>query len=246
VPRKSGTSLIPLRHLVALYRGPPSRPLRDPSIVTGVTASEHSLVSNFTMTRIPWRWSLALLQTALATAALLYAPYQYRAGRHAIGDDAGLVVWRQTYPPAVLRIAYAMNFPALAATYPLRFAGNWAVRPLFRWDDPFVWISVDDAIFLLGVGALWYWVGAGADRIVGWRGSVHSRALRATGATIGLSIAVGIAVLAVKYSLLTDADRPFKQIGVIGVIWSIVLLCYFSWKLVLVIRASTPSRRQAA
>src|ERR1051326_7701385 len=106
-----------------------------------------------------WRWFLPALQIALAASALVYAPYQYRARPHPIFDDFMLLGFRKTWPPPVLRISYAANFPAFTAAYSVQFA-SWAQRAVISHQGPqFVYISVQDCIFLASVGVLWYWIG---------------------------------------------------------------------------------------
>jgi hypothetical protein len=200
-------------------------------------------VSNvISMKRLRWRWTLAFLQVAAAVAALLYAPTQYRSGRHAIFDDAGLRIWRATYPPPVTRIAYSMSFPALAATIPLRFAPSW-VSPKFEVyrEQPLIVLDTDDFVFFAAVGVFWYWIGAKADRYF----AAHQRSERSKTVNVGLAatgflLSVGVGVLATYYTMLTNADKPFRQIGPFGLVWSAMLLVYFSWNLVCPCKASAP------
>lgn len=182
-----------------------------------------------------WRWILALVQITAAVAAFVYAPYQYRAGRHAIGDDSGLRIWRQTWPPPVLRMSYAINFPAVAVAYSVQFA-SWSSWTVFR-REPFIRLSVQDSMFLLGVGALWYWLGTALDRLLGHRSNARrSKPLTMLGLATGCLFAVGVAALATFYTMATDADRPYRQIGLFGLIWAVVLLCHFVWSLVVVLK----------
>src|SRR5690242_4292631 len=114
------------------------------------------VVSNLFMRIISWRWTLAFVQIVFAVAALVYAPYQYRAGPHPIGDDFMLLGYRKVWPPPILRTCYALNFPALTAVVPFRFCGNWSSRGVVRYQGhPSFSFSVEDCMFLTGVFALW-------------------------------------------------------------------------------------------
>jgi hypothetical protein len=100
------------------------------------------------MRTFSWRWALPLLQIALATAALVYAPSEWKARPHLIGDCTG-VGRRATWPPPLLRISYALNFPALTAAYPVRFA-SWSDNRVFYRREPFIWLSAQDSLFFTG------------------------------------------------------------------------------------------------
>ena len=191
------------------------------------------------MRTLSWRWALALVQIAAAAAALVYAPYEWRARPHLIGDCTG-VGFRQSWPPPILRMSYAVNFPALTAAYPVQFA-SWSDNRVFYRREPFIWLSVQDSVFLLGVGTLWYGLGAMLDRRFGRGSSVRRlKSLEVIRLTMGCLLAVGVAELAVSYTMLTDTDRPYRQIGPFGLIWALVLFCYFVWKLVAVSKTLTP------
>lgn len=189
-----------------------------------------------------WPWVLALAQVAIAIAAFVYAPYQYKALPHPIGDDFMLLGYRKAWPPPILRTSYAVNFPAVTASYSVQFA-SWANFEVVRYNrPPYVSWSVQQCIFLLSVGARWYWIGAMLDRLVGRRSNARrSRQLTIISLTIGCLFAVGVATLARFYTTLTDADRPLRRIGHFGLAWGAVLLCYFILKLVVVLR--TPLRK---
>jgi len=73
------------------------------------------------MKALAWRWALPAIQLAMAFAALIYAPYELAARYHVIGDDFMLLGYRSVYPPPILRFAYAINFPAIAAAYSVQF-----------------------------------------------------------------------------------------------------------------------------
>jgi hypothetical protein len=187
-----------------------------------------------------WRWTLAIVQVAAASAALIYAPYQYRARPHPSYDDTYLLGFRQAWPPPILRISYAINFPAVAAAYPVQFA-HWSYFTILHHrETPFIWVSVQDSIFLFGVGSLWCWLGTMLDHRLSRESSVRrSKSLAVTGLTMGCLFAVGVGALAIFYTMLTNADRPYRQIGPFGLIWAVVLLCYFVRWLVVVLRTPT-------
>jgi hypothetical protein len=186
---------------------------------------------------LSWRWALAFAQITFAIAAFAYAPYQYKAGPHPVGDDFMLLGYRQTWPPPILRMSYAMNFPALTASYSLQFA-RWATIEVVRYNrPPFLFLTLQDCMFLLSVGVLWYWLGAKLDGLVGRRITAQrSRQIIIIGPTVGCVFAVGVAALATFYATLTDADRPLRQIGLFGLAWAAALLWVFIRKLMAVLR----------
>lgn len=192
------------------------------------------------MRAFPCRWTFAFVQIVLATAALVYAPYEYRARPHPIGDDFMLLGYRKLWPPPILRTCYALNFPALTAVVPFRFWGSWSRRTIVRYQgSPFVSLSVEDGMFLTSVFALWYWVGSRLDR----QGQATNRVPRAkptriTALTIGCLLSLGVGTLAAYYVMLTDADRPFRQIGLAGLAWGMTLLWHFVWNLTSALRTS--------
>lgn len=188
------------------------------------------------MRALAWRSALALAQVVAAMAAFIYAPYQYKARPHPIGDDSGLVGYRMTWPPPVVRISYALNFPALAASIPVRYLPG-SAQPVIYRENPYISLSVDDSVFLLGVGVLWYWLGGmvhrgGREHAVGRSGL--ARLLRSAAGTV---FSLGAAALALFYATRTDADRPFRQVGPFCVVWAAAMLYYFGRNLVLAIRA---------
>jgi hypothetical protein len=123
------------------------------------------VVSNLCMRTIPWRWTFAFVQFVFAVAALVYAPYEFRAGPHPIGDDFMMVGYRKVWPPPILRTCYALNFPALTAVVPFRFWGNWSRLNVVRYEGhPSFSFSVEDCMFLTAVFALWYWLGNKLDQ----------------------------------------------------------------------------------
>jgi hypothetical protein len=130
-----------------------------------------------------------------------------------------------------------MNFPAVTAAYSVQFA-SWANRDVFRYQgSPFVSLSVQNCIFLVGVGVLWYLIGRMLDR--------RKRALEKTPSpkssrlvplAIGFLFAVGVDALASFFAMLTDADRPMRQIGFFGLAWAVSLLWYFGNNLIRALR----------
>jgi len=199
------------------------------------------VVSNLFMKTISYRWTLAFVQIVFATAALVYAPYEYKAGPHPIGDDAGMERKRKVWPPPVLRTSYALNFPALTVVVPLRFWGSWTSRDVVSYRrPPFFSFSVEDCMFLTGVFALWYWLGSRLDRRRRAANRVlRSKSVRITLSTIGCLLALGIGTLAVFYIMLTDADRPWRQIGMAGLVWGVTLLWYSVRNLTSALRTSS-------
>ena len=126
-----------------------------------------------------------------------------------------------------------MSFPALAVTVPLRFAPQWAVPRLSIYrGEPLILLDTEDFAFFAAVGLLWYWIGAKVDRLLR-RGQCKQRprAASAALAAAGLLLAAGVGALAAKYATLTDADKPWEEVGPFGLVWSAMLICYFGWRL---------------
>ena len=197
--------------------------------VTGIESPQRCLI--LLVANLSWRCALPVVQLAAALAALLYAPYQYRARPHAIFDDSGLVAFQRNWPPPVLRILYAVNFPGLAVAIPVRYA-RWSDVPLVHRQEPFIWLSVEDTVFLIGVVVLWYWLGTMLDRRLGCRGiRQRSKLITIIGLMIGCLLSLGLGALAVYFTLLTDVLKPYKQIGPFGVMWSALLLFCFARRL---------------
>jgi hypothetical protein len=135
-----------------------------------------------------------------------------------------------------------MSFPAMAATFPVRFAPWWA-RARFKVyrEEPLIVLDAEDFAFFVAVGVLWYWIGAKVDRLRGRGQSVeHSKAMSVALAATGFLFAVGVGAVATIYAMLTDADKPLKQVGPFGLVWSVMLLCYFSWRLVGLCKRGAP------
>jgi hypothetical protein len=204
-------------------------------------------VSNVFMRTISWRWALPFAQLMLATAALLYAPYELRSRYHPVGDDFMLLRYRSVFPPPVLRMSYALNFPALAAVVPFRFWGSWSSREAVLYKGPpFLSLSIDDCMFLSGVFVVWYWLGSWVDR----RKHPMSRDLKSKWTrifrpTIGCLLSVEAGTLASYYVMLTDADRPFREIGMAGLVWAFTLLWYFVGRLISGLRAPSAKIQMA-
>jgi hypothetical protein len=182
---------------------------------------------------------LALLQIVIALAAIVYAPYEYRAGPHPIHDDFMMARRRQLWPPWALRACSTADFPALAAIIPFRFTGGWTVYDVvdYRGHVP-VRLSVDDCLFLAAVGLLWYCLGGMIDRRKRDE-IVRPEWSRIVGLIIGCLFSEGVLVLAGFYATRTDADRPFREIGFAGLAWAIALTWYFVSNLLRALRAHT-------
>jgi hypothetical protein len=184
--------------------------------------------------RIPaWRWVLPAIQLAIALAALVYAPCELRARYHVVGDDFMLLGYRSVFPPPILRFTYAMNFPAVAGAYSVRFA-SWAPREVVHYQSPpFVSLSVQDCIFIASVGVLWYLIGRMLDRRK--RASETAPSAKSSGLVplaIGFLFSVGVDALASFFAMLTNADRPMRQVGFFGLAWAVSLLWYFGSNLI--------------
>jgi hypothetical protein len=160
-----------------------------------------------------------------------------------------LLGYRSIFPPPILRMSYAMNFPALAAVVPFRFWGSWSLRNVVSYQrTPFFFfsLSVEDCMFLTAVFALWYWLGSGLDqRKQATNRDLRSKSTRVTLLTIGCLLSAGVGTLASYYVMLTDADRPFRQIGMAGLVWAVTSLWYFVSNLMAAFRRSSGKARIA-
>lgn len=196
-------------------------------------------MSNGAVGIFSWRRALPLVQIALALLALVYAPYQYRAAPHPSGDDFMLLGYRQSWPPSILRISYAVNFPAWTAAYSVQFA-RWASREVVHYQDRVLLsLTVQECLFLLSVGVLWSWLGAKLDVHVGRsRAPRSSEKLNVVSLTMGFAFTAAVAGLAMFYASLTEADRAWRQIGPFGLAWAAALFAHFARKL---LRRPTPN-----
>jgi hypothetical protein len=191
----------------------------------------------------PWRWILPILQIAIASAAIVYAPYEYKARPHPIGDDTNLLGYRKAWPPPMLRMSYALNFPAHAAAFSVQFAHslgirfNWDTIPvIYRRDRPFIWVSVEDCMFLITVGALWFWLGEMLEGRARQGVRPKARVLAIIKSLTGCCCALAVAALATFYATLTNADLPLRQIGFFGLLWAASLSWYFGSHLIAALR----------
>ncbi len=194
-------------------------------------------VSNVLMSMFGWRRTLPVLQMTIALVALVYAPYELRARYHVVGDDFMLLGYRSVFPPPMLRFTYAMNFPAVAAAYSVQFA-SWAPREAVHYQGPpMVSLSLQNCVFLVSVGALWYLIGGILDRRK--RGLEETRSSKSSALAplvLGFMFSVGVDALASFFAMLTNADRPMRQIGFFGIAWALVLLYYFGSNLIAALR----------
>ncbi|HSY90545.1 MAG TPA: hypothetical protein VK812_04190, partial [Candidatus Binatus sp.] len=176
---------------------------------------------------------MPLLQLTIALAALVYAPYELRARYHVVGDDFMLLGYRSVFPPPMLRFTYAMNFPAVSAAYSVQSA-SWAAREAVHYQGPpFVSLSVQDCIFLTSVGVLWYVIGRMLDqRKLRPETTRSSKSSRLVPLALGFLFSVAVGALASFFAMLTDADRPLRQIGFFGLAWAVNLLWYFGSNLI--------------
>ncbi len=182
-----------------------------------------------------WRWILALVQITAAVAAFVYRPTS---------------IAQAVTPSAMTPVCGFGARPGLR-----RFYGCLTQSIFQQWRPPIPYNSrvglvgpyfvashssdcqYKTACFFLGVGALWYWLGTALDRLLGRRSNARrSKPLTMLGLATGCLFAVGVAALATFYTMATDADRPYRQIGLFGLIWAVVLLCHFVWSLVVVLK----------
>jgi hypothetical protein len=184
-----------------------------------------------------WRFILPVLQIAIAFAAIVYAPYEYKSRPHPVFDDTYLLGWRRTWPPPILRVSYAINFPAHTGTVAVsKIPFDWDTPVIHRENHPFIWLSVQDCTFLLAVGALWYWLGSIIDRHSVRVASQRSKVLALVKWTIGCFCTLAVAALAILYVSLTNSDLPLREIGFFGLVWAVILAWYFGSNLTTILR----------
>jgi len=63
---------------------------------------------------------------------------------------------------------------------------------------------------------------------------------------IGFLFSQGVAALASYLAMLTDGDRPMREIGFVGLLWAVFLLWYFVSNLMAVRRAAQLSEGDSA
>lgn len=193
------------------------------------------------MNRLRWRWVLPLVQVALAIAAFIYGPYEYRAGPHPVGDDFMLRAYQQLWPPVVERVSIAINFPAYAAVVPVNFT-HWSGELRYNYGRLSILFELQDVLFFCGVGVLWYWLGIKLDRRLESEAHVRSpvpKSVAVARMIFGVVFALALGFLA--FELLTSSMRPQMQVGPFGLIWSIALLFHFSRKFVATLRPASTS-----
>lgn len=183
------------------------------------------------MNTIRWRWVLSALQVVLTIAAFVYAPYEYRANPHPIGDCIG-DQRAQVWPPVAERAALAISFPAYAAVVPIGHS-HWSGELRYTYGRLDIFFDLQDLLFFGGVGLLWYWIGAKLDTrlnksISPTRSQVSFLTLVAL--SLGVLFAIGVGVLA--FELANSKLRPQIQVAPFGFVWSLILLAYFGSTLV--------------
>jgi hypothetical protein len=95
-------------------------------------------------------------------------------------------------------------------------------------------------MFLGAVFALWYWLGNKLDqRRQTANGVLRSKLAQVTLLMIGCLLSIGVGMLAAYYLMLTNADRPFRQIGMAGFVWGLTLLFYSVRNLIAALPMST-------
>jgi hypothetical protein len=148
-----------------------------------------------------------------------------------------LLGYRSVFPPPILRLTYAMDFPAVTAAYSVQFA-SWAAREVVHYQGPpVVSLSVQNCVFLAGVGVLWYWIGEMLDRRkCRTETASSSNSSGPVPFAIGFLFAVGVDALASFFAMHTEADRPMRQIGFFGLVWAVSLLWYFGSNLIAALR----------
>jgi len=173
-----------------------------------------------------------LAQVAIALAALLYAPYEWRSRPHYRGDCTG-AFWGMAWPPPTLQACYAINFPAVAAAYSV--TPRWATTCVFHRPDQLVWLTVQDVIFLALVWILWF--GVAAVFPLSWKSPTSgTRAFTVIGLLVGCFVSLGIAHFAAYYPTLTYNGPPARHMRPFGLFWAGLLFSYFAGKLAIACR----------
>jgi hypothetical protein len=186
------------------------------------------------MKGLRWKWVLPGLQLTFAAFCLFYGPHQFRlrARRDGVaGDNNVLEYSAQNAPAPIERVSKAMNFPALVLAYPVKERDN-AIY-FHNSDYALVWISPKEIGFFIGIALFWYWVGTRFDRRMRGSGAAKPRSWSLSITELGCGLLFGIltGAYALRMLIETGQFRPERQIAVCGIIWSAILIAYFTSRL---------------
>jgi hypothetical protein len=167
---------------------------------------------------------IALLTFALACH--VYDTHEYRIGAYRDRVVNNLEYYGQHSPALVERISRGINFPALVLDYPFRDADI----PIYEWNSDFTLISITpgDVGFFAGVVFFWYLVGRKIDD--GMEPSnAWPRQLRITG--LGCGVLFGLLTGGYADQMIKSHRLPQRHVGTFGIVWALVLIAYFAWRL---------------
>jgi hypothetical protein len=183
--------------------------------------------------RVNWKWLLPIVQLALALACHVYDPHLYRviAERDGAVDNPEYVF--QHVPALAGRVSQGLNFPALVLNYPIRNVDGVIFK--HNSDYTLIWISTTDVGFFLGIVLFWFWVGMRLDEGLGRR---RKRDWPSKARVVGLGCGVLFSLLTGAYAvqMIGGKWRPFRQIGMFGMVWAVALCAYFVWRLTRTVR----------
>ena len=178
-----------------------------------------------------WKYFLPVAQLLLALFGSVYGPRQYKAelvANRVSGDNNVLEYFFQHYPATVERISSGINFPAMVLAFPFRDSHSVIYERSIG--QLLIWISPKEISFFVAILVFWYWVGSKLDRRKD--GRTRDSSARIT-KVAELVCVFTFAVLTAAYAiqLITSEWMPYRQIGMFGIPWSLVLLSYFGWSL---------------
>ncbi len=179
----------------------------------------------------------ATLLTAVL-AAHVYGPHEFRAGMRGDRAVSNLDYYRQNYPALTQRISRGVNFPALVLNYPFRNA----FQPLlYSRNGEYTYFSIypSDLSFFIFVTTFWYCLGRRLDRVPGVIREDRLLSVRAAGPVFGLLF--GILSGAYADQMAGSQFRPDRQVGYIGLAWSVGLTAYFFWRLTRLRKMKSPT-----
>jgi hypothetical protein len=185
------------------------------------------------MRRLNWKLFLPIMQLALALAGLIYGPHEYRVKARLDHAVDNLAYTSQNYPALAERIAQGINFPALVLAYPVRKQD--AVLYKHNSEYTLIWITPRDLGFYVGILLFWYCVGRILDDRQGQGPTARFQKVRFAGVVCGL--AFGMLTGAYAFQMIESNRRPDRQIGTFGIVWSLTLLAYFTWRFAIRCRA---------
>jgi hypothetical protein len=190
------------------------------------------------MKNIRWCWALSVIQIVVAVSLFLYSPYQYLVRVRASGIVNNPEYFLNNWPPPAMRVSQAINFPAVVLDSPFRFALRRSHMLFYENNSRYGYVSlgINDVVFFLWVGMLWYWVGMRIDQTLGQMQKRNwPRNVIFAGLSCGVLFAIACAVYGIK--LVGVQRESAYQVAPFGILWAVLLGCYFGRELALRLRS---------